>query len=169
MNKAASSTVPSYFISTGHAKEALELARMQEQSVQLEHQSKVKVGVAVGIHSSGVNLWSSVAVLRRRNCWALVSANITQTKLTNRNMRRLWSRWRASRSNCRGRRGGKHWERRQSKTKQYGINTAILTARHLKVIHILHVNVMNWFLTSRGHIIKTNLPDRGTMISSGNR
>lgn len=27
----------------GHAKEALDLARMQEQSVQMEHQSKVKV------------------------------------------------------------------------------------------------------------------------------
>ncbi len=34
--------------STGHAKDALELARMQEQTVQLEHQSKVKVGVGGG-------------------------------------------------------------------------------------------------------------------------
>lgn len=31
-------------ITTGHAKDALGLARMQEQTVQLEHQSKVKVG-----------------------------------------------------------------------------------------------------------------------------
>ena len=27
----------------GHAKEALELARMQEQSVHMEHQTKIKV------------------------------------------------------------------------------------------------------------------------------
>jgi len=30
-------------VTAGHAKEALDLARMQEQSVQMEHQSKVKV------------------------------------------------------------------------------------------------------------------------------
>lgn len=30
--------------STGHAKDALSLARMQEQTVQLEHQTKIKVG-----------------------------------------------------------------------------------------------------------------------------
>lgn len=28
---------------SGHAKEALDLARMQEQSVQMEHQTKIKV------------------------------------------------------------------------------------------------------------------------------
>lgn len=32
-----------FHLPTGHAKEALELARMQEQSTQMEHQGKIKV------------------------------------------------------------------------------------------------------------------------------
>lgn len=36
----------SFNTSIGHAKEALSLARMQEQTVQLEHQTKLKVGIS---------------------------------------------------------------------------------------------------------------------------
>lgn len=113
---------------SGHAKEALDLARMQEQTSHLEYQSKIKVPehtMSISCKLPYLNSLFLRALAAPMSQWFIGSsldACVQQHYFlcfSIRNMKQLLSSWKETKYESRLRRGGKLWMRRPNRIKRW--------------------------------------------------